>query len=180
MNWYILQVYPGFENQIEKTIKEKAEKKGLGDCIKDILIPTEEALQMRYGKKNTVKRNLVTGYIFINMDLNDQLLHLIKSIPKVSNFLGSLDKYGVPFPVSQAEIDRMLNTVDNQNSNAVNNNVYFKVGEEIKIISGSFDSFTGIIQEIEEEKAKLKVSVSIFGRMTPVELEYNQVEKIKD
>lgn len=177
MNWYILQVYSGYEKRVLESIKELVEKKGLESRIQEIFIPTQEVLQMRYGKKNNVKKNLIRGYVFINMDINEQLLHLIKSVSGVSNFIGSKNKDGIPFPVSQEEIDRMLNLVDNQNSATANNNIRFHVGEEVKIISGSFDSFTGVIQEVEEEKMKLKVSVSIFGRMTPVELEYNQVEK---
>ena len=180
MNWYILQVYSGYENRVLKSISELAEKNDLASRIEELFVPTQEVLQMRYGKKNNVTKNLVRGYVFINMDLNEQLLHLIKSVSGVSKFLGSLNNDGIPFPVSQEEIDKMLNIVDNHSSSSINNNIRFEIGENVKIISGSFDSFTGAIQEIEEEKSKLKVSVSIFGRMTPVELEYNQVEKIKD
>ncbi|MDR0484263.1 MAG: transcription termination/antitermination protein NusG [Alphaproteobacteria bacterium] len=180
MNWYILQVYSGYEKRVLESIKEVVEKKGLEARIKELFIPTQEVLQMRYGKKNSIKKNLIRGYVFLNMDLNDQLFHLIKSISGVSKFLGALDKEGIPFPVSQAEIDKMLNQVDSQNSVASNAANTFEVGEEVKIISEPFASFKGIIQEIEEEKMKLKISVSIFGRQTPVELEYNQVEKIKD
>lgn len=180
MNWYILQVYSGYENRVLKSISELVEKNDLASRIEELFVPTQEVLQMRYGKKNNVTKNLVRGYVFINMDLNEQLLHLIKSVSGVSKFLGSLNNDGIPFPVSQEEIDKMLNIVDNHSSSSINNNIRFEIGENVKIISGSFDSFTGTIQEIEEEKSKLKVSVSIFGRMTPVELEYNQVEKIKD
>ncbi len=180
MNWYILQVYSGYERRVLESIEESVEKKGLESRIQEIFIPTQEVLQMRYGKKNNVKKNLIRGYVFISMDINDQLFHLIKSVTGVSKFLGSLDKNGVPFPVSQIEIDKMLNMVDNQNSVSTNINKLFEVGEEVRITSEPFSSFKGIIQEIGEDKMKLKVSVSIFGRMTPVELEYNQVEKIKD
>lgn len=180
MNWYILQVYSGYEKRVLESIEELVEKKGLESRIQEIFIPTQEVLQMRYGKKNNVKKNLIRGYVFINMAINDQLLHLIKSVSGVSKFVGSLDKDGFPFPVSQTEIDKMLNMVDNQNSLSTNINKHFEVGEEVKIMTEPFASFKGVIQEIEEAKMKLKVSVSIFGRMTPVELEYNQVEKIKD
>ncbi|MDR2007346.1 MAG: transcription termination/antitermination protein NusG [Alphaproteobacteria bacterium] len=180
MNWYILQVYSGYEKRVLESIKELVEKKGLESRINELFIPTQEVLQMRYGKKNSVKKNLIRGYVFLNMSLDEQLFHLIKSIGGVSKFLGSLDKDGIPFPVSQAEIDKMLNQVDSQNSMATSSQHHFEVGEEVKIIAEPFASFKGIIQEIEEEKMKLKISVSIFGRQTPVELEYNQVEKIKD
>ncbi|MCL2567795.1 MAG: transcription termination/antitermination protein NusG [Alphaproteobacteria bacterium] len=180
MNWYILQVYSGYEKRVLESIKELVEKKGLESRINELFIPTQEVLQMRYGKKNSVKKNLIRGYVFLNMSLDEQLFHLIKGVNGVSKFLGALDKDGIPFPVSQAEIDKMLNQVDTQNSMSNNSHNHFEVGEEVKIISEPFASFKGIIQEIEEEKMKLKISVSIFGRQTPVELEYHQVEKIKD
>ncbi len=179
MNWYVLQVYSGYEKQILEAIEEIVKKKGLESKIKEIFVPTQDVLQVRYGKKSSVKKRLITGYMFINMDLDDNLLHVIKNIPRVSGFIGSTDKDGFPFPVSQAEIDKMVSYADSQNSNMANNVMNFDIGEEISIIHGPFASFKGTIEEIDEEKAKIKVAVSIFGRMTPVELEYIQVEKIK-
>jgi transcriptional antiterminator NusG len=179
MNWYVLQVYSGFENKISDIIRELATKRGLDSKISKILVPTHDITQVRYGKKITMKKNFLPGYVLINMDLTEELLHLIRSIPRVSSFIGATSKDGMPFPVTEDEINRLMNYAEDKNNSSETPEFNFEVGEEVHIISGPFSSFDGIIEEIEEDRRKIKVAVSIFGRATPVELEPHQVEKLK-
>jgi transcriptional antiterminator NusG len=179
MDWYILQVYSGFENKVAESIMDLAKKRDLLDNIAEILIPTQDVIQLRYGKKINVKRKFLPGYVLLNIKLTEDLLYLIKSIPRVSIFVGNTNKEGVPYPVTQEEIDKlMLNATDlgSQNKEV---EIIFDLGEVVNIINGPFTSFSGTIENIDTERKKLNVSVSIFGRATPVELEYHQVEKTK-
>ncbi|MFL1780784.1 Transcription termination/antitermination protein NusG [Candidatus Hepatincolaceae symbiont of Richtersius coronifer] len=177
MSWYVLQVYSGFEDKTSEAIKELATKLSVEKNIKEILIPTHDVLRSSYGKKVVIKKKFLPGYILINMDMAEDFLHLIKTLPKVSGFIGA-SKDGLPYPVSEAEINKLLNSTVDQNSNNVNMEPMFDVGEQVNIISGPFNRFKGVIEEVEEDKRKIKVAVSIFGRLTPVELEYHQVEKL--
>jgi len=172
--WYVLHVYSGFEKKIAETITENAQKKGLEDSIGEIMVPTEEVIEMRRGKKVAAERKFFPGYVLIKMEMNDNAWHMVKDIPKVTGFLGANNK---PAPVSEKEAMRLIQQVQ-EGVDRPKASITFDIGEELKVIDGPFASFNGHVEEIDEEKQKLKVSVSIFGRATPVELEYTQVEKV--
>ncbi len=174
-NWYILQVYSGQEKRVSEQIKAQTLKKGLSDKIEEINIPSEEVIEMKKGKNVNSERRFFPGYILIKMLMNDDLWHTIKNIPKVSGFLGG--KKGEPSPVSQSEIDSIMLQVK-EGLDRPKPSVSFEVGEQVRVSDGPFTSFNGMVEEVDEEKARLKVSVSIFGRSTPVDLEYSQVEKV--
>ena len=173
-NWYVLHVYSGFESKVADAIKEKARKQGLESYVEDILIPTEEVVEVKRGQRVNSERKFFPGYVLAKLDLNDNVWHLIKDTPKVTGFLGAGGNR--PVPISEAEAQRILQQVQ-EGIDRPRPSVVYDVGEEVKVIDGPFASFSGIVEEVDEEKAKLKVSVSIFGRATPVELEYGQVEK---
>ena len=172
--WYVLHVYSGFEAKVADSIKEKAVKQGLDDCIEDILVPTEEVVEVKRGQRVNSERKFFPGYVLAKLDLNDQVWHLIKDTPKVSGFLGAGGNR--PVPISEKEAQRILQQVQ-EGIDRPRPSVVYDIGEEVKVIDGPFASFNGIVEDVDEDKAKLKVSVSIFGRATPVELEYSQVEK---
>lgn len=173
--WYVLHVYSGFETKVAEAIKEKAEKKGLGEHIEEILVPTEEVVEVRRGQRVNAERKFFPGYVLAKVDMNDNIWHLIKDTPKVSGFLGGGGNK--PVPISEKEAQQILQQVQ-EGIERPRPSVVYDIGEEVKVTDGPFASFNGIVEEIDEEKAKLKVSVSIFGRSTPVELEYSQVEKM--
>ncbi|MFP4386703.1 MAG: transcription termination/antitermination protein NusG [Alphaproteobacteria bacterium] len=173
--WYVLHVYSGFENKVAESIKEKAVKRGLEDCIDEILVPTEEVVEVRRGQRVNSERKFFPGYVLAKLDMNDLVWHLIKDKPKVSGFLGAGGNR--PVPISETEAQRILTQVQ-EGIDRPRPSVVYDIGEEVKVTDGPFASFNGLVEEVDEEKAKLKVSVSIFGRSTPVELEYSQVEKI--
>ena len=175
LNWYILQVYSGNEKKIEKELLAQTEKKGLRDNISKILIPSEEVIEMKKGKKVSSERKFFPGYILIQMLMDDEIWHIVKALPKVYGFLGG--KKGEPIPVSQNEIDSILNQMKD-GLEKPKPSVSFEIGEQVRVSDGPFSSFNGMVEEVDEEKARLKVSVSIFGRSTPVNLDYSQVEKI--
>lgn len=172
--WYVLHVYSGFENKVAEAIHEKARKQGLEDKIEEILVPTEEVVEVKRGQRVNAERKFFPGYVLARLDMTDQVWHLIKDTPKVSGFLGGGGNK--PVPISQKEAERIIKQVQ-EGIESPRPSVIYDIGEEIKVIDGPFASFNGTVEEIDEEKAKLKVSVSIFGRATPVELEYGQVEK---
>jgi transcriptional antiterminator NusG len=172
--WYVLHVYSGFEAKVADSIKEKAVKQGLEDCIEEILVPTEEVVEVKRGQRVNSERKFFPGYVLAKLDLNDQVWHLIKDTPKVSGFLGAGGNR--PVPISEKEAQRILQQVQ-EGIDRPRPSVVYDIGEEVKVTDGPFASFNGIVEDVDEEKAKLKVSVSIFGRSTPVELEYSQVEK---
>ncbi len=175
LNWYILQVYSGNEKKIEKELLAQTDKKGLRDNISKILIPSEEVIEMKKGKKVSSERKFFPGYMLIQMIMDDEIWHIVKALPKVYGFLGG--KKGEPIPVSQNEIDSILNQMKD-GLEKPKPSVSFEIGEQVRVSDGPFSSFNGMVEEVDEEKARLKVSVSIFGRSTPVNLDYSQVEKI--
>lgn len=172
--WYVLHVYSGFENKVAETIRDKAQKQGLEDKVEDIMVPTEEVLETKRGQRVATERKFFPGYVLAKLDLTDDIWHLIKDTPKVTGFLGGGNK---PVPISNAEAERMLKQIQ-EGVERPRPAILFDIGEEVKVADGPFASFNGVVEEIDEDKGKLKVSVSIFGRATPVELEFGQVEKL--
>ena len=173
MNWYILQTYSGFEKKVCQTIKDTLTKKNLDSSLEEILVPTHNVTEVKKGKRTKKERKYFPGYVLIKVDLTKQIYHLIKNLQKVSGFLGSEDK---PTPISDTEIQRILGQVS-ESAISQKSGISFEIGEKVKVCDGPFASFNGLVEEIDEEKSRLKVSVSIFGRPTPVDLEFNQVEK---
>lgn len=171
--WYIVHTYSNFEQKVADSIKEKAAATGLEDLFEEVLVPTEEVVELRRGQKVNAERKFFPGYVLVKMDLTDQAYHLVKDTPKVTGFLGQQNK---PAPVSQAEVDRIMNQVQ-EGIERPKPTILFEIGEQVRVMDGPFQSFSGTVEEVDEERARLKVEVSIFGRATPVELEYSQVEK---
>ena len=173
-NWYIVQSHSNFENKVAKFIKEEAEKLKISEKIDQIVVPTHDITDVRRGKRIQRKKKYFPGYVLIKSEMDNELYHMIKNIKKVSGFLGSK---GVPVPVSDSEIEKILGQIKDgvaQPKSAIE----YAIGEKVQVIDGPFASFNGLIEDVDEEKSRLKVSVSIFGRPTPVDLEYNQVEKV--
>jgi transcriptional antiterminator NusG len=173
MNLFIVQAYSGFEKKVVESIKDTLSKSKLEAKLGEILVPTHEVTEVKKGKRTKKEKKYFPGYVLVKIELNKQIYHLIKNLQKVSGFLGSEDK---PTPITDNEIQRILGQVS---ESAINqkSGISFEIGEKVKVCDGPFASFNGLVEEIDEEKSRLKVSVSIFGRPTPVDLEYNQVEK---
>ncbi|WP_119677614.1 transcription termination/antitermination protein NusG [Indioceanicola profundi] len=172
--WYVVHVYSGFEKKVAQAIREKAAQKGLDEKFHEILVPTEEVVEVRRGAKVNSERKFFPGYVLVKMDLEDETWHLVKNTPKVTDFLGG---GGKPQPISEAEAMRIMNQVQ-EGIERPKPSIQFEIGEQVRVTDGPFTSFTGLIEEVDEDKARVKVAVSIFGRATPVELEYTQVEKV--
>lgn len=173
MRWYVLHVYSGFEHKVAEAINEKARKLKLADRVGEIMVPTEEVVELKRGQKVNAERKFFPGYVLAKLDLSDEVWHMVKDTPKVTGFLGANNK---PSPVSQREAEALMTQIQ-EGIDSPRPSVTFDIGEEVKVIDGPFASFNGMVEEVDEEKTKLKVSVSIFGRATPVELDYAQVEK---
>ena len=173
INWYIVQTFSGFEQKVAETLKETIKKKKLDDKITDVLVPIHNVTEVRRGRRVQRKKKYFPSYILVKMEMNKELYHMIKNIQKVTGFLGTT---GNPARVSDKEIDKILGNIK-EGSLLPEPVVSFDIGEQVKVCEGPFASFTGLVEEVDEEKSRLKVSVSIFGRPTPIELEYNQVEK---
>ncbi|MCB1559429.1 MAG: transcription termination/antitermination protein NusG [Alphaproteobacteria bacterium] len=171
--WYVLHVYSGFEAKVADSIREKAQKQGLEARIEDILIPTEEVVEIKRGQRVNSEQKIFPGYVLAKMDLSDEVWHMVKNTPKVTGFLGAGNR---PSPISEKEAARLMTQLQ-EGIEKPRSAIIYDIGEKVKVMDGPFASFEGMVEEVDEEKQRLKVSVSIFGRATPVELEYTQVEK---
>jgi transcriptional antiterminator NusG len=172
--WYVVHVFSGSEKKMAQSIEEQALANGLQDLIEQVMVPTEEVVEMRRGAKVQTERKFFPGYILVKMELTDASWSLVQSQPRVTGFLGGK---GRPVPITNAEAERLIRQMD-EGVERPKSTITFDIGEEVRVVDGPFESFNGLVEEADDEKARLKVSVSIFGRATPVELEYSQVEKI--
>ncbi len=172
-NWYIVQTFSGFEHKVAEILKDTLKRKELNDKIEDVLVPTHEVTEVRRGKRIQSNKKYFPSYVLVKMEMNKELYHMIKNIQKVTGFLGST---GTPIPVSEKEIDKIMGRIKD-GSLLPKTQISFDIGEQVKVCEGPFASFSGLVEEVDEERSRLKVSVSIFGRPTPIDLEYSQVEK---
>ena len=174
MRWYVIHVYSGFERKVAQSIEEQAKQSGMDGDIEQVLVPVEEVVEMRRGAKVQSERKFFPGYVLVRMELTDESWHLVKNTPKVTDFLGGK---GRPIPISDTEAEHIMHQVQ-EGIERPKPSVTFEVGEQVRVCDGPFNSFNGMVEEVDEERARLKVAVSIFGRATPVELEYAQVAKL--
>ena len=172
--WYIVHAYSNFENKVAESIREQAKQRGLSEDVAEILVPKEKVTEVRRGRKVDTERKFYPGYVLVKMDLSDEVFHLIKNTPKVTGFLGSDNK---PMPISDAEANRLLQQVQ-EGIERPKPSVSFEIGEQVRVSDGPFASFSGVVEEVDDARSRVKVAVSIFGRATPVELEFGQVEKL--
>ncbi|HUJ37515.1 MAG TPA: transcription termination/antitermination protein NusG [Usitatibacter sp.] len=176
MRWYVVHVYSGFEKKVAQAIREQAEQKGLAEQFEEVLVPTEEVVEVKRGAKVSSERKFFPGYVLVKMELTDETWHLVKNTAKVTGFLGGGGR-GRPVPMSDAEAMHIKRQVQ-EGVERPKPSITFEIGEQVRVSDGPFTSFNGVVEEVDEEKARIKVAVSIFGRATPVELEYSQVEKV--
>jgi len=172
--WYVIHVYSGFENKVAQSIREQAALKGMEDLFEEVLVPTEEVVEVRRGSKVNAERKFFPGYVLIKMALTDETWHLVVNTGKVTGFLGGR---GRPAPISEREVTHILHQVQ-EGIERPKPSITFDIGEQVRVADGPFASFNGYVEDVDDERARLKVSVSIFGRSTPVELEFSQVEKL--
>ena len=172
--WYAVHAYSNFENKVADSIKEQAKQRGLSSLFEEILVPKEKVIEVRRGRKVPAERKFFPGYVLVKMELTDEAYHLIKNTPKVTGFLGAENK---PMPISESEAMRILHQVQ-EGVERPKASVSFEIGENVRVADGPFASFSGVVEEIDEARSRVKVAVSIFGRATPVELEYSQVAKV--
>jgi transcriptional antiterminator NusG len=173
--WYVIQAYSGFEKKVAASIEEQARQMGLDDQIVQVMVPTEEIVEMRRGVKVNSERKFFPGYVLIRMEMTDETWHLVKNTPKVTDFLGGGS--GRPAAISDKEADHILYQMK-ESAERPKSAITFEIGEQVRVCDGPFNSFNGLVENVDEERSRLKVAVSIFGRATPVELEYTQVEKL--
>jgi transcription termination/antitermination protein NusG len=172
--WYIVHAYSNFEKKVADSIREQVKQRGLAPLFDEIMVPTEKVTEVRRGRKVDAERKFFPGYVLVKMDLTDEAYHLIKNTPKVTGFLGADNK---PMPISDAEASRIIHQVQ-EGIERPKPAVSFEVGEQVRVSDGPFASFNGTVEEVDDSRSRLKVAVSIFGRATPVELEFTQVEKL--
>jgi transcriptional antiterminator NusG len=173
--WYVVHAYSGFEKSVQRALLERIARAGMEDKFGQVLVPVEEVVEMKGGQKNISERKFFPGYVLVKMDMTDDAWHLVKNTPKVTGFLGARNK---PQPVPASEAERLLKQMQEGVDKPRKPAVIYEVGEQVRVADGPFTSFNGVVEEVDEEKGRLKVSVSIFGRSTPVDLEYGQVEKL--
>jgi transcriptional antiterminator NusG len=174
LQWYVVHAYSNFEHKVKESLIERVRRAGLQERFGEILVPTEEVVEMREGQRRKSERKFFPGYVLVKMQMTDEAYHLIKNTPKVTGFLGADNR---PVPISEAEANRILQQVQ-EGVERPKPSVSFEIGEQVRVADGPFASFNGLVEEVDEVRARLKVAVSIFGRATPVELEYAQVEKL--
>jgi transcriptional antiterminator NusG len=172
--WYIVHTYSNFEKKVSEEIKRQAKLQELDDFVADVIVPTEDVVEVRRGQKVNSERKFLPGYVLLHAKLTDEVYHLVKNVAKVTGFLGQNNK---PMALRQGEVDRILNQVTDSAEHP-KSSITFEIGEQVKVADGPFASFNGVVEEVDEDRSRLKVAVSIFGRATPVELEFTQVEKI--
>jgi len=173
--WYVVHVYSGFERKVAQHIIDQANRLGLSDEIVSVSVPLETVVEVKRGRKSTVEQKVLPGYVLVRMNMTDDAWHLVKNAPKVTGFLGGRSK---PIPISDTEAERMLAQTDEGHRSRRRGTDAFLIGESVRVCDGPFASFNGVIEELDEDRGRLRLTVSIFGRSTPVELEYGQVEKI--
>jgi transcription termination/antitermination protein NusG len=172
--WYVVHAYSGFEKQVMRSLRDRVERAGMQDLFGQILVPTEEVVEMKGGQKRRSDRKFFPGYVLVEMEMTDETWHLVKDVPKVMGFIGgTADK---PAPISQKEADAILNRVQ-EGVDKPRPKVLFEPGEMVRVVDGPFNDFNGVVEDVDYDKSRLKVAVLIFGRSTPVELEFHQVEK---
>jgi transcriptional antiterminator NusG len=173
--WYIVHTYSNFEKKVAEEIRRQAKNLGVEDLIEEVMVPTEEVVEVRRGQRVNAERKFLPGYVLVRAKLTDECYHLIKNVPKVTGFLGQNNK---PMPLRQGEVDRIVNQV-HEGAEHPKSSITFEIGEQVRVADGPFATFSGVVEEVDDQRSRLKVAVSIFGRATPVELEFEQVERVK-
>jgi transcriptional antiterminator NusG len=174
MRWYVVHAYSGFENRVKQSLIERIERSGMNDKFGEIMVPTEEVVEMREGQKRRSERKFFPGYVLVQMDMDDDTWHLVKEVPKVLGFIGGTSDR--PAPITDKEANAILQRVQ-EGAEKPRPKVLFEPGEVVRVIDGPFNDFNGVVEEVNYEKSKLRVAVMIFGRSTPVDLDFGQVEK---